>query len=469
MSAEQRRVWRDLDHQYAASAAMQIAAHALSLCFTDLPPDVVHHAKRNLLDGLGCAIGGYSAPGRAACEATAMALGGPPESTIFGSGVRTGASSATLVNCFMLRFLEYNDIGGGNHNEEAIPALFAVSQAQRRSGADFLTALVVSYEIGARVILSARGGASAYDRQGWSTDARGGINMPPAIARLMGLNTAQAAHAIAICTSRGIPLGILDADGEENSMAKNLRFGAITRDAILACTLAKHGLTGPLRVIEGEGGYQRSVMGGDMDLAALTDFSDWKIRDTRHKTLCVNGSTHGHVFATIAIVREHDLKPSDIKRVIIGASAREARHTTAIAKKYPRNAETADHSAYYANAFAIKHRGFGPDSADPAHFTDPEIVGLIERIEVHADPLLPPRGRGGNSEIHTMDGRVLRRQCEALVEEQSDAALEAKFREMAEKAMPRASVDALVDAIWTIERAEHLEDLAQLMTFAPRG
>jgi hypothetical protein len=64
MSAEQRRVWRDLDHQYAASAAMQIATHALGLSFTDLPPDVVHHAKRNLLDGLGCAIGGYGAPGR---------------------------------------------------------------------------------------------------------------------------------------------------------------------------------------------------------------------------------------------------------------------------------------------------------------------------------------------------------------------------------------------------------------------
>ncbi len=469
MSAEQRRIWEELDRQYETSCCAQIARHALKVSFADLPPDVVHHAKRNLLDGLGCAIGGFKAPGRAACEATALALGGPPEATIFGSGLKTGASSATLVNSFMLRFLEYNDIGGGNHNEEAIPALFAVAEAHRRSGADFLTALVISYEIGARVILAAQGGASAYDRHGWSTDARGGINMPPAIARLMGLSVSQAAHAIAICTSRGIPLGILDADGEENSMAKNLRFGAITRDAILACTLAKNDFTGPLRVIEGEGGYQRSVMCGEMDLSALTDFSGWKIRDTRHKTLCVNGSTHGHVFATIAIVTEHDLRPADIERVIIGASAREARHTTAIAKKYPRNAETADHSAYYANAFAIKHRGFGPSSADPIHFTDPEIVELIERIEVHADPQLPPRGRGGVSEIHTRDGRVFRKHCEALVDEQSDAVLEAKFREMAEEAMQRAAVDALIDAIWTVDRAPNLDNLAKMMTFAPRG
>jgi hypothetical protein len=68
-----------------------------------------------------------------------------------------------------------------------------------------------------------------------------------------------------------------------------------------------------------------------------------------------------------------------------------------------------------------------------------------------------------------MDGRIFRQHCDALVEEQTDATLEAKFREMAENAMPRASVDALIDAIWTVDRAENLEKLAQMMIFAPRG
>jgi 2-methylcitrate dehydratase len=467
VSEQQEQVWQELDRQYETSLASQIARHAAALTFDELPADVVHHARRNLLDGLGCAIGGFQAPGRLACERAALALGGAPEATIFGSGLRTGASSATLVNCFLMRFLEYNDIGGGNHNEEAIPALFAVAEAHRCSGRDFLTALVVSYEIGARVILSANGGATAYDRHGWSTDARGGINMPPAIARLMGLSARQSAHALAICTSRGIPLGILDADNEENSMAKNLRFGAITRDAITACLLAKNGLTGPLRVIEGEGGYQKGVLGGEMDLQALVDFSDWRIRDTRHKNLCVNGSTHGHVLATIGIVTDADLRPADIERVEIGASAREARHTTAIAKKYPRNAETGDHSAFYANAYAIKYRSFGPQSAEPRHFTDPEIVDLIERITVRADPEIPPRGRGGISEIHTRDGRVFRRKCEALVAEQTDAELETKFRDMAEAAMPKTQVDELIETIWSVDRAESLDHLARLMIFSP--
>jgi len=99
--------------------------------------------------------------------------------------------------------------------------------------------------------------------------------MPPALGKLMGLTEEQIAHATAICAGRGVPLGILDADKEENSMAKNLRFGQITRDAIVACMLAKEGLTGPLRVVEGDGGYRDGILNGDLDLQALVDFSGW--------------------------------------------------------------------------------------------------------------------------------------------------------------------------------------------------
>src|SRR5690348_16136037 len=105
MSLAQQLTWQNLDLQYRSSVAYQLARHAAALQFEHLPADVVHQAKRILLDGLGCAIGGYVAPGRPACEAVVRALGGEPEATVFGSGLRTSAINATLVNCFMTRFL----------------------------------------------------------------------------------------------------------------------------------------------------------------------------------------------------------------------------------------------------------------------------------------------------------------------------------------------------------------------------
>jgi len=461
--------WNHLDQQYQSSVASQLARYALGLRFDMLPDEVVHQAKRILLDTIGCAIGGCVAPGRTICEDVAEELGGREEATIIGSGKRTSAIGATMVNAFLVRFLDYNDIGGGNHNSDSISSLLAVAEREGANGRDFLTSLVISYEIGARVIASVPGGPAAWDKLGLTTDARGGLSVTPAIGKLMKLDEVQLANAIGVCASRSAPLGILDADREENTMAKNLRFGFITCDAILACMLARKGFTGPMRIVEGDGGVRNHLLRGEMDLQALVDFSGWRVLDTGFKTLCANRTTHGHILATIGLVVEHDLKPEDIASVRISGGAREHRHTSALPKKYPRNAETADHSAYYANAFAIKERHFGPASADPKHFTDPVILALIDKITFVHDPELPARGHNGISEITTCDGRKLKKRVDTLYGydggRMTDEDLEKKFREMAIKHMSEAKIQKLFDAIWTVDRADDLTSLMKLTTF----
>src|SRR5262249_23482341 len=204
----------------------------------------------------------------------------------------------------------------------------------------------------------------------------------------------------------------------------------------------------------------------DLDLQALVDFNGWRIRDTRYKRLCANGSTQGYLHATINLVTEHDLKPCDIAGVLIRASAREARHTTALPKKYPRKAETPDHSAFYATAFAIKERHFGPDSSDPRHFSDPVILALIEKIEVRHDPDLPARGRAGIAEITTTDGRKLKMKCDALVDHLPDEELESKFRDTTKKFMSASQIDRAIDIIWNIDKGATVHELANVMVSA---
>jgi len=336
-----------------------------------------------------------------------------------------------------VHFLDYNDSGGGGHNSDSIPAILAVSEREKAGGKDLLTSIVISYELGARVRESITG-LSMEDR-GWTQDIRGGLNMPPALGKLMGLDEEQIANAIGSCGCASLPLNILDAHREENVMRKNLRFGLVAYEAILFCMLAKKGFTGPVRIVEGDGGWQQTIMQGDIDLERLVDFSGWRILQTRHKYLCANGTTHGHIYATLAIVKEHDLKPEDIASVRIKACLREASHTTTFAKKYPRNAESADHSAFYANALAIKERAFGPDSIKPEKFTDPVVLDLIEKIAVEADPTMPAVSREGKSEITTKDGRRFEKHVVTphgyRDDPLSDSELEEKFREMAAKHM----------------------------------
>lgn len=459
MSLFRDLAWQNLDLVYRSSIAYQFARYALGLTYEMIPLDVIHQAKRCLLDALGCAIGAFDAPGRSICEAVAQDLGGPAEATIFGSGLQTSTLNATLVNSFLVRYLDANDIGGGGHNSDSIPGILAISEREKANGRDFLTALVISYELGARV----REASPSLMGGGWTPDVRGGLNMPAALGKLMALTEDQIANAIGICTSHSLPLGILDADREENSMTKNLRFGFVAYNAILSCLLAKRGFTGPVRIIEGDSGV-REVIANDMDLELLTNFSGWRILKTKFKTLCANGTTIGHLLATLAVVKEHDLRPEDIESVRIKACPRECRHTTTPSKKYPRNAENADHSAYYVNAIAIKERCFGPESFSPEKFTDPVVLDLIERISVEADPTMPVHQ--GICEITTKDGRQFQKRVDppGLSDTPlTDGELEDKFKLMASRYMDAQKIQRLFDTVWNIEDLDDMSKLAKLM------
>lgn len=470
MSFQRDLTWYNLDKLYRSSVAFQFARYALGLNYQMLSEDVIHQAKRCLLDALGCAIGGFNAPGLAMVEETVKELGGREEATVLGSGLRTTALNATLVNSFLVRFLDYNDMGGGGHNSDSIPSILAVAEREKANGKDFLTSLVISYELGAR-FSDALGGHTSYESKGWTIDIRGGVSMPPALGKLMGLNEEQIANAIGICASHSLPLGILDTNREENTLSKNLRFGQVTYDAILACLLAKKGFNGPVRIVEGESGIREVIMKGDMDLERLVDFSGWRILNTRFKNLCANGSSFGHILATLAIVKENDLKPEDIAAVRIRTGQRECRHTASLVKKYPRDAENADHSAFYANAFAIKERHFGPSSIEPENLNDPVILDMIEKITVEPDPNLPEHSSAGSSLITTKDGRTFEKRIDVphgfAGDPLTEKELEDKFREMATKYLTEQKIKNIFDNIWNLENLANVSDLMKLFIIKP--
>jgi 2-methylcitrate dehydratase len=458
--------WKYLESQYQASISYHLSRYALDLTYEKLPSDVVHQAKRCLLDALGCAIGAFDAPGRPMCETLVKQLGGVEEATLFGSGLRTNAANATIANSFLVRFLDANDLGGGGHNTDAISSILAVAEREKSSGRNCLASIVLSYELGARFI-EAVGGDTALENNGWISDIRAGFSMPPALGRLMGLNEEQITNAIGICASHSFPLRILDTHREENTMCKNLRFGFIAHDAILSCILAKQGFTGPIRVMEGENGFRQVILKDKMDVERLVDFSGWRILNTRHKLLCLCGGILGYVVATIDIVKENDLKPEDIASVKIKASLHNLEHTTTLSKKYPRNAESADHSAFYSVAIAIKERTFGPDSFEPDKFVDPVVLDLIEKITAEVVPDMPEWGTQGMTEITTKDGRHFSRSIEKPHgigdDPLTDKELEEKFKNFAEKYFSAQQIQKIFDTVWRLEKLDNLNALTASM------
>src|SRR6202140_3645176 len=86
-----------------------LAALMHAVRFEDLPKSVIAAAKARLLDTLGCAFGALSSDVGQAVRRMAADCGGGPQSTLIGSGEKTSAPLATLVNGSLLRYLDSND------------------------------------------------------------------------------------------------------------------------------------------------------------------------------------------------------------------------------------------------------------------------------------------------------------------------------------------------------------------------
>ncbi len=480
MSLERDKFWQEYDAESRKCVTYQLARFVIGLNYESLPPEVIHEAKRALIDSLGVAIGAYMyAPGRPVCEAIARDLGGPEEARLFGSGMRTSALNAALVNSFLIRFQDYNDVAVGSHirgfhgghGSDSIGSVLAVCEREKANGKDFITSLVTAYELADRV-------STGLDKRSTGTpalppsrvsllDARASLCMPPVLGKLMRLNEDQIANAIAICAHHSFSLGVIMR--EEPNMCKDIRFGFIAHDAILSCIMAKNGYTGPVRVFESESGLTGLSQAINTQLTLNPtiekETNNWHILDTRYKYYRGCAGLQGQIQATLAIVTENDLKPEDIESVNIKCVSMMAMARPLY--KYPRVAEAADHSPYYANAIAIKERHLGADSYEPEKFTDPVVIDLIDRITVERATDLS--GEGGISEITTKDGRHFIKRVDnphGLYEDPlTDEELEDKFRSMASKCMGEEQIQKIFDTVWNLEKLDDMSKLTALMVW----
>src|SRR5690349_11670232 len=74
-----------------------------------LPREVIHEAKRLVLDTLACAVGAHASEPAVIVRGVARELGGTPESSVIGSRWKTSAPLAALVNGTLIRYLDSND------------------------------------------------------------------------------------------------------------------------------------------------------------------------------------------------------------------------------------------------------------------------------------------------------------------------------------------------------------------------
>src|SRR5262249_7470684 len=126
-------------------------AEALAL---PLPAAVAERACQHVLDTVAAMVSGSRLPPGRLAIAYARQLGGRREASIAGSRIMTSCVNAALANGMLAHADETDDSHAPSRNHPGcavVPAALAAAEATQASGEQFLRAVVLGYDVAARV------------------------------------------------------------------------------------------------------------------------------------------------------------------------------------------------------------------------------------------------------------------------------------------------------------------------------
>jgi len=441
---------------------------AAALKFEDLSEDAIYQAKRFLLDSVGCALGGYQQHDVVIALEVLGEIAGPGKATVIGTGKSMDAVSASLANALMIRCMDYNDIywkQDPSHPSDIFPAAMACCERAGGDGRELIVGLVLGHEFEMRLCEAAFPGIR---ERGWHHATLTAFVSPIVAARMLHLDCSKMQHAIGISASARATLGAVTAG--KLTMMKNTVDPLATQSGVLAALLAEKGYSGPEHVIDGKEGLVH-CFGPEWKLNILTDGlgESWRITQCGMKAFPTEALTHTPISATLALVKDNDLKPDGVAKVHIRTTARGADILSDASKYDPHTKETADHSLPYVIAAAIADRQVTPLQFTMEKIMDPTIRAQLSKIVVVADAEIEkvfPALQRVVVTVQTTDGREFTKQLDYPKGDPrnplTDKEVEEKFEALAEPVMTSAARRRAMEAIWNLDKQASVTDLMKM-------
>jgi len=179
-----------------------IATFTSALALDTLPPQVVEKARTCVLNAFGMGLNGLDTPYVKVAREAVLATEGEVANgaTLFGDGRRTTTAGACLANSALFHGRAQEDTCGAAHfGTILVPMLTAMIEVQRLPLDRLIPALVAGYESGGLLEQAFAGKTTPGGFR--STATYGSIAAAAAASRLMGLDAATTAAALANAVS----------------------------------------------------------------------------------------------------------------------------------------------------------------------------------------------------------------------------------------------------------------------------
>ncbi len=445
----------------------QFSEYVSSLSYKDIPANVVHEAKKRIVDSLGCALGAYNAEPVKISRKVAETVTTRHGSTLFGTRKKTSSILAGFVNGIMVRYFDYNDTYLSKepaHPSDNIGPCFSVAEAEGCSGKDLILSITLAYEIQCRLC-----DAADIRHRGWDHVCYGLPSTALASSWLMGLNPKKMTESVNLALNSHITMRQVRAG--ELSMWKGCSFANSARNGIFSAILAREGMTGPSPIFEGEMGFFKQVSGPftlDFDQFGGRNGS-FKIAETYLKYFPAEIHSQTAIWATLEI-RKEVKDPQKIVSVEI--ASHEAGYTILgrDAEKWnPSTKETADHSLPYIVAMALLEGKIDNSTYTEKKFRDPKTLDFLKKVSVVEDKTLSstyPEAVANRITVTLGSGKKISKQVDYHKghpkNPMTDAEVEDKFRRLTRKHLTSRNQERMLEVLWDLEKASDLGVVASL-------
>jgi hypothetical protein len=450
-----------MKHAAPPSALMlELSEYLATALKRKLPDDVTERAKIHLVDSIGAILSGSRLlPGKRALRYV-RTLGGRDEAGVLGSDTVTSVMYAALANGISGHADETDDTHPPTRSHPGcsiVPAVLAICESQRLSGRAMLRAMVLGYDVCARLLL-------ALDnihllQTGHHAGAKGGLfGSAAAVGALLRLDARRMRYVLSYCAQQASGLYTMHRDTEHIEKAYVIG-GMPAHNGIAAALMVKQGFTGVEDEFSGKPDFI-GIYAPDADRAALVRGlgTDFEIMNGGIKYWAAGGPIQAPLHVMREMIREHKLRASDVKAVTVRIPDKELGVVS--------NREMPDINVQHLLAVMLIDGNITFASAhDYPRMADPAVLAVRKRISAVGDATLtdPQRHWRCAIEIQLKNGRTLSRKTLAakggLDNPLTRHEVEEKALDLMAPVLGKARSHALIAALLDVDRISDMRTL----------
>jgi len=352
--------------------------------YRNLGEPTVDAVKKVVIDVMGAAVAGSSGEGIGRLVDLVRDWGGKSEATLLVYGGKVPAFQAALANCAMARAWDIDDVheaGGGHLSASLVPTAFILAEYARTkiTGKDLILAVAIGTDLSCRLRL-------ALNKQfGWVIETFAPFGVVAEASRILDFDRELTLAAMGLaytqcsCNSQGVVDGALSV---------RLQQGIGAKAGVLATQFAQIGFTGPKNILQGVYGFYPLYGRDEYDPTVITNElgQRFEIVNTSLKPYPCCKHAHIPIFTTFELLREHAIRPTEIKRIVVRTNqAAYDKCFSSPTKRHPRNVVDAQFSIPFMVALAATKGRVSLQDLTEANWRDELILSIAEKVEVQVD------------------------------------------------------------------------------------